>query len=516
MTHLWKENERQNIGTPSIWLWGKHVAPVVHDLLDTMDLFRSQTALPALKAFGYMVTMVIKTFFLAWREALGHATVQYHLNLRDTADLSKDIPRTPRGLSLESSLNLRKIQGAIGENWATAVHPTTHPHQGQAGRWAESKRVDAGKVVENPWKKAQIPAKAVASQAPAAHEEIRGLDDIFDRPVTGLLMDSGETAPTRSPRRKTGASHQRVLPDYPQQQPVDAEKVVTKKERIPLESAQVGTCECQQSKARELQVQAEPLRSKAIPVGAGAIVNSVHASDETTDWYIMTEQAAYCSESTDSADSVPVPVYEDYEPCFESFDEVIMGGGDMPGPNPGLSSGGDKPKTAETHPAPAVEEEVIRPDFDSVEAEVSVPKSTMNVEVPVPVQKPVPWFAQESESAGDVDAALTSENSVPWFLQDLQERAAAEKAARATLKTEPVLADPKPAPKAETPKMPAKPVTPVVLPAPLPLSLEHELEDDLKSFEYMAQSNRILSNSISNLVDSYFRQAAQEEEPNFY
>jgi pyruvate/2-oxoglutarate dehydrogenase complex dihydrolipoamide acyltransferase (E2) component len=163
-----------------------------------------------------------------------------------------------------------------------------------------------------------------------------------------------------------------------------------------------------------------------------------------------------------------------------------------------------------------VEEEVIRPDFDSVEAEVSVPKSTMNVEVPVPVQKPVPWFAQESESAGDVDAALTSENSVPWFLQDLQERAAAEKAARATLKTEPVLADPKPAPKAETPKMPAKPVTPVVLPAPLPLSLEHELEDDLKSFEYMAQSNRILSNSISNLVDSYFRQAAQEEEPNFY
>lgn len=49
-----------------------------------------------------------------------------------------------------------------------------------------------------------------------------------------------------------------------------------------------------------------------------------------------------------------------------------------------------------------------------------------------------------------------------------------------------------------------------------PPELTYELAEDLSGFDYMIQNNRILSNSISNLVDGYFTQAALEEEPNYY
>ncbi|WP_373531872.1 hypothetical protein [Vampirovibrio sp.] len=49
-----------------------------------------------------------------------------------------------------------------------------------------------------------------------------------------------------------------------------------------------------------------------------------------------------------------------------------------------------------------------------------------------------------------------------------------------------------------------------------PAELSYELVDDLNGLGYMAQNNRILSNSISNLVDRYFHQASLEEESNYY
>lgn len=49
-----------------------------------------------------------------------------------------------------------------------------------------------------------------------------------------------------------------------------------------------------------------------------------------------------------------------------------------------------------------------------------------------------------------------------------------------------------------------------------PPELTYELAADLSGFDYMIQSNRILSKSISNLVDGYFHQASLEEEPNYY
>ncbi len=48
------------------------------------------------------------------------------------------------------------------------------------------------------------------------------------------------------------------------------------------------------------------------------------------------------------------------------------------------------------------------------------------------------------------------------------------------------------------------------------LDLDDDLVADLSSFEHMARNNRILSNSISNLVDQYFHQAALEEEEGYY
>jgi hypothetical protein len=64
--------------------------------------------------------------------------------------------------------------------------------------------------------------------------------------------------------------------------------------------------------------------------------------------------------------------------------------------------------------------------------------------------------------------------------------------------------------------MPSSSPAPLSTAKPEPLRLDHELEEDLNGFDYMLQNNRILSKSISNLVDNYFRNASQEEEPHLY
>lgn len=490
MTHLWKESERQNIGTPSIWLWGKYVAPVVQDLIDTMDMFRSQTAAPALKAFGCMIAMAIKTFFMAWREALGHARVQYHQNLRDAAPISMEIPKTPRGLSIESAVNLRKIQGAIGENWAAASSPPVRTYQGKASRWSDAKRVDAGKVMENPWQDS-LASKAVASQAPAAHEEIRGLDDIFDRPVTGLFLDTDETAPLRKPRRKAGASPHRSLADYQYELPSE-----TKTEAMKLETA-ANACECSRAKPFAHNYKATQSHAKAIPVHAGD-TTPVHCMEGSSDWYSMTEGEAY------QLDTGTVSPIEEYEPCFDDFEPIIAGGGDMPSCVPEPSRELPMPVNSQTS-SPPIEAS------GSIDSQPPVnQKSVLNVEVPEPPKKAIPWFAQEADAEEKPPVANSTErkasNLIPWFLQECQKQISKVEL-------------PKAAPKAEVLESPAPVVQPQasVQPGPdAPLNLDHELEDDLNSISYMAQNNRMLSNSISNLVDSYFKQAAQEEEPNFY
>lgn len=76
-----------------------------------------------------------------------------------------------------------------------------------------------------------------------------------------------------------------------------------------------------------------------------------------------------------------------------------------------------------------------------------------------------------------------------------------------------------PLPRPESAKVVPPPVqpSPSSQPArPKPPELSYELAEDLQGVEYMVQNNRILSNSISNLVERYFHQAALEEEPNYY
>src|SRR5690349_1171492 len=110
MTHAWKERDLQYVEPPSIWLWGKYVAPVILDLVDTMAQFHAQTMVPILKAFGYMIFMLIRTFFFSWLEDLGRETVQYHQRLQDAAVAAKKSDpksaRLSKGLSVESAISL--------------------------------------------------------------------------------------------------------------------------------------------------------------------------------------------------------------------------------------------------------------------------------------------------------------------------------------------------------------------------------------------------------------------------
>lgn len=58
------------------------------------------------------------------------------------------------------------------------------------------------------------------------------------------------------------------------------------------------------------------------------------------------------------------------------------------------------------------------------------------------------------------------------------------------------------------------PLQPSPLAGPVPIPVE--LAQDLDGCDYMIRNNRILSNSISNLVNQYFQQAALEEKPEYY
>ncbi len=89
------------------------------------------------------------------------------------------------GLSLDSAIALRKVQGNLREQWATAIEPPMQPHQGKASRWMSAAH---RKVFIQPQ---QVPASAGRVNA-NGHEDIRGLDDIFPAPITDFFMENAQ------------------------------------------------------------------------------------------------------------------------------------------------------------------------------------------------------------------------------------------------------------------------------------------------------------------------------------
>jgi hypothetical protein len=456
MTHFWKDSERQDVEGTSVWLWGKYVAPVVYDLAETMMMLWEQTCVPAFKAFGYMTYMLVKTCLLSRFEGIGTATAEYHREQKLTALASKDLRNTHR-LSSQSEMHLRKIQGAIGDNWSAATHPPLHAQRGKAERWENSRRKHSTHVASNPWQNALVSNRAQSSNAPAEHEDIMGLDDIFNRPVSGLFMDEplqpGQTERTIRRNASPVTAQSQATQDI-KGQPA-AKKEMARPVATPVPVA-LGRAENNQSVIGGRPVYAQ-----------GTLSDGGWAEEGRND-------DAFGSVADD--DALPEPTQ-----WVDAADEMI------------------EPLVPPTETEPA---KPLPPNYsDDVPPGLLVADQT---EYPV---NATPWFAEECENPL---AALNNApaSDVPWLTPPEQSSKPASK--------QPAL--PKPVIRPVEKKAPPPPLPKPLPPArpPEPLRLDHELEEDLNGFDYMVQNNRILSNSISNLVDSYFLKASLEEDANLY
>lgn len=81
------------------------------------------------------------------------------------------------GLSLDSAMTLKKVQGMLRDDWAAALSAPIQPHRGKANRWADATLSHVHTIHSR--LTAPLGPPKIQSHAPTAQEEVRGLDDIF-------------------------------------------------------------------------------------------------------------------------------------------------------------------------------------------------------------------------------------------------------------------------------------------------------------------------------------------------
>lgn len=141
------------------------------------------------------------------------------------------------------------------------------------------------------------------------------------------------------------------------------------------------------------------------------------------------------------------------------------------------------------------------------------------------------WFTRQESDSTELSGRVEEKAPAPYHSYAMEEAPvfvpAAPKAQLEDLTEAPTVVPLKPS--IDLPK-PAKITQAIAKPSAIPVEskrslapvrskppeLSYELAEDLNGLGYMAQNNRILSNSISNLVDSYFQQASLEEESSYY
>jgi hypothetical protein len=124
MTHLLNDDDPQGMVAPQPKLWADYGTPLIQDLWETFTLLWAQTIRPSLKAFyAAVMTAFLKGQSQTSRPARLHPSLSVvcsNTQARKTAVLSETV-----GLSTESTLSLRRIQGALSDNWAGAPQATS-------------------------------------------------------------------------------------------------------------------------------------------------------------------------------------------------------------------------------------------------------------------------------------------------------------------------------------------------------------------------------------------------------
>lgn len=443
MTHLLNENDQHEAGNPEARLWAQYGTSLIEDLNDTFDLLWRQIIRPALKAIRNTIAVYWPIAYSAPVQARQLKFAQP--TCRKVAHTSEAFRKT-YGLSLESAIAMRKIQGSLGEDWASAIHAPTRVHQGKSNRWADARQKPAAVAIKPiPPSESVIAApssvvKPSGRNAPAANEEILGLDDIFTGPVKGLFLEGIQAASeTRVVQPQTSP---RVILPQPESLPG---RTVTETRPLLIEKLELEKVEKIEKAEKPCRFDDAVIRQVRWPIAdePGTVKHDgvlpdmpmyeLYAPEETTTaWFSMIEATPEIVSQAAAPDSEPAPVEPDGTADIGQGDDSDRGAECTDVGGPGQNSSDDGPAASQT------------------------------------------------------DVAETKPQQKPTSLQ--------------------------------TPK-PLQPVAEIKPPKPEARKLFPDyrpLDENESGFDHMARNNRILSRSISNLVDSYFQRAAQEEEPNFY
>jgi hypothetical protein len=508
MTYLWKDSEQQEAaeGASSIWLWGKYLAPVILDVIETITLLWRQVCVPAFSAFGFMLVIILKTCF----GLLGKTGEQ---SGKPTTIDTTDSQNSYR-LSMESSIHLRKIQGSIGDNWASAAPPQPwYCQTGKAERWNNAHRKLTNTIVTNPWLKAAVPRTASNAASPL-HEDIMGLDEIFNRPMNDILMDHALS--DRKSQTPTGKQN-RPKPEHQHlaQSPFEATPKASNKRHLQAQQTDSSAYEYSQPLVKADMAHTAD-NSQALP----AANLSTHIPEEYPGTSIYAENPSFDRSHLAKTGSGE-PAYQDTdmsssnaaynEPYFERFETVHQ---DDPWNDiPTHAHNNIPPSERAAAHSPEGKSQRIKPLPSAKNTLPAIFPHILKKKAPEYPAQQVPWFAQEgSNPPSALNSAPASD--VPWLAPEQPAKPApVNPSIQPSAKQSPVV---RPVEKKAQPPMPSSSPAPLSTAKPEPLRLDHELEEDLNGFDYMLQNNRILSKSISNLVDNYFRNASQEEEPHLY
>jgi hypothetical protein len=372
------------------------------------------------------------------------------------------------GITLDSAVALRKVQGALRDNWSSATDSPIRLHQGALKRWSGARPT----IQTLSLQMLALAAKA-AQGALANHsgDEILGLDDIYTAPITGLFLDDKDALPT-TPAGKMMYSAETGTPisgKHPHRAP-----------RAHLSEIPVVL------DAEVLELEPPPIK----PVSQGGKAPYDGTFDANIRQQVqkrskdMRDVQGRRSTGKTSRDAgrgnkaLPLSAYE--PPSGPSI--PIEPSPKAPKPKPPLSPELRKPMPAKAQIPPAALTPSPR-TADSYTALMS----------PEDEELVADWFGMTEGVAEPKYRSryLRDENSSDMLMAGERRLEAAKKQYLAANQQRRISIGEQ-------------------------LQLDRELADDLSSMDYIARNNRILNESLTSLVDRYFQKSAMEDESSYY
>jgi hypothetical protein len=425
------------------------------------------------------------------------------------------------GLSLGTAVEIRKVQSSLRDNWAVSAKTSMRVHKDGAKRWADAARQSVSVRMQDRLAQVRSAKASQASQAPMLNEEVLGLDDIYTAPITGLFTESQEPQPVRLDAQHTTLSkHVRGADSNSFTVSVsDSSHAVSPSEKpceetepflyehcfdasIRQQARQKGDkASSQKSKQASAQDKSVFERNKSIPAQKKqTFAQNPPASAQGMKSYAC-DQSILAQEILALAQSTPAHILL----------QGLISRADM------LAAFGAKVSEAlSIYPPPSGPVTEIMTTFEPAQPETVKPKGKLSQELLAP-----PPLASEATSGirmSDYDENVAAD----WFgmTEGMAEPHYVSRYSRSQESLDIFMPGERPFPSAQADPLrnsgpsPARNIPRLSIREQL--QLDRDLKEDLSSLEYIGRNNRIISDSLSNLVDQYFQKSDLEDEAASY